>query len=94
MNKFIILPHQLFDKKFLLKDFEYIIWEHPHYFTKYKYNKKKLLLHRASMKYYYDYLIKNKFKSSYINFNEKFKIDNYTLFDPIDKIELFDNFQE
>ena len=53
----LILPHQLYDKKYIPKDIkDIIIWEHPHYFKKYKYNKKKLVLHRASMKYYYDYL--------------------------------------
>jgi hypothetical protein len=30
--------------------------EHPQYFVKYNFNKKKLILHRASMKYYYDKL--------------------------------------
>jgi hypothetical protein len=30
--KFLILPNQLFEKKFLDKDNEYIIWEHPHYY--------------------------------------------------------------
>ena len=40
MNIFVILPHQLFDKKYLSKTYKYIIWEHPHYFTKYVYNKK------------------------------------------------------
>ena len=56
----LILPHQLYNinilKKILEKDKNVIIWEHPHYFKKYNYNKKKLILHRASMKYYYDYL--------------------------------------
>ena len=59
MNLFVILPHQLFDKKYLDKKYEYILWEHPHYFKKYNYNKKKLLLHHGSMKYYFDYLKKN-----------------------------------
>ena len=58
MNNFIILPNQLFEKKFLDKKNKYILYEHPHYFKKYNYNKKKLILHRASMKYYYEYLKK------------------------------------
>ena len=53
----LILPHQLYDinilNKYIPKDIDYVtIWEHPHYFKKYNYNKKKLVLHRASMKYY------------------------------------------
>ena len=41
MKTFLVLPHQLFNKKFLSKDFEYLLWEHPHYFQKYNYNKKE-----------------------------------------------------
>lgn len=88
MNLFVILPHQLFDKKYLDKKYEYILWEHPHYFKKYNYNKKKLLLHHGSMKYYFDYLKKNKFKVKYVNYDENLKITNYSLFDPVDKINL------
>ena len=86
--EFLILPHQLFDKKYLDKNNKYIIYEHPQYFTKYKFNMKKLILHRASMKYYYDYLKKNDYHVKYIDFDEKIKLDNYKLFDPIDKIKL------
>jgi deoxyribodipyrimidine photolyase-related protein len=92
MSKFIILPHQLYKKNHLDKKYEYIIWEHPHYFESYVYNKKKILMHRASMKYYYDYLKTNNFKCEYLDFNEQFNIENYTLFDPIDKIELLNNY--
>ena len=88
MSYFIILPNQLFEKKHLDKDYKYIIWEHPHYFKDYKYNQKKLLLHKGSMKYYYDYLKKNKFKVIYIEFNKKFNIKEYKLFDPINKLKL------
>ena len=41
MEKFLLLPNQLFEKEYLDKDYEYILWEHPHYFKGYKYNKKK-----------------------------------------------------
>ena len=49
---FVILPNQLFNIKYIPKKYKkhkFIIWEHPHYFTKYNYNQKKLILHRASM---------------------------------------------
>ena len=88
MDKFVILPHQLFDKKYLNKNSEYYLWEHPHYFEGYNYNKKKLVLHRASMKYYFDYLKKAKFNVKYIEYNKKLPIINYKLFDPVDKIKL------
>jgi len=92
MNILIILPTQLFDKKYIDKveniD-KIILWEHPHYFKKYNYNKKKLMLHRASMKYYFDYL--NKYKVEYLEFSKKFKKDNkkkYYIFDPIDILDV------
>lgn len=88
MYTFLILPHQLYEKKYLMKNNKYILWEHPHYFVKYKYNKKKLILHRASMRYYYDYLKKSNYNVSYIEFNEKPKLNKYFIFDPIDKIKL------
>lgn len=40
------------------------------------------------MKYYFDYLKTNKFTIKYICFNEKLDITNYSLFDPIDIINL------
>ena len=88
MSKFLILPNQLFEVKHLEKDLEHIIYEHPHYFKAYKYNKKKLILHRASMKYYFDYLKKNKIKCKYIEFDQKLNLKDYKMFDPIDKIKL------
>jgi deoxyribodipyrimidine photolyase-related protein len=91
MNLFLILPNQLFDKKYLNKNYNYIIYEHPHYFKAYNYNKKKIILHRSSMKYYYDYLKYYNFNVKYINYNEKFDIVDYTMFDSIDKIKLSPN---
>lgn len=101
MDIFLILPNQLFDKKILLEldhkininnsikqTCQFILWEHPHYFTKYNYNKKKLMLHRGSMKYYFDYLNKNNFKVAYFTFEKIPDINNYFLFDPIDDIKL------
>jgi len=93
MNTFLILPHQLFDKKYLNKKYNYILWEHPHYFKKYNYNKKKLLLHYGSMKYYHQYLKSNKFDVKYFTHKEKPKIKNYFLFDPVDKIKLPGNYK-
>nr|QFG74719.1 MAG: deoxyribodipyrimidine photo-lyase-related protein [Megaviridae environmental sample] len=86
---FLILPHQLFNKKYLDKENNYIIYEHPQYFKKYNFNKKKLVLHRASMKYYYDYLKDNNFKVKYFNFDERPKLEEYLLFDPVDKVKLY-----
>lgn len=94
---FVVLPHQLFDVKFITKlqkdktlhnNVNIFIWEHPHYFTTYKYNKKKILLHKASMIYYYEYLKRYNFNCIYVKYNEKLPTIDYILFDPIDKIKL------
>jgi deoxyribodipyrimidine photolyase-related protein len=90
MISFVILPHQLFDIKYLPdpKKYKIILWEHPQYFTKYKYNKKRIILHRSSMQYYKDHLLKKGFKVEYIEFNKKFNEKKYEMFDPIDKLKL------
>ena len=94
MSIFVVLPNQLFErsKKDLSKFDKYILWEHPHYFKTYKYNKKKLLLHRASMKCYYDYLKKKGCDCTYVDFNNKFDTKEYTLYDPIDDLKLPNKF--
>jgi len=78
------------DKKIYNKIENIILWEYPHYFTKYNYNKKKLILHRASMKYYKNYLKNNNFNVKYYNFIDKplkdFKFEELIMFDPIDKL--------
>lgn len=92
MTSLLILPNQLFDIKYFPKDkkiSKVVLYEHPQYFTKYNFNKKKLVLHRASMKYYSNYLTKKKFVIEYINFNQPFKIDNnFIMFDTIDKLTI------
>lgn len=85
---FLILPNQLFDIKYLDKTFQYVLWECPHYFKAYNYNKKKLLLHRASMQYYFEYLTSKGFNISYIEFFNKLPPDDYMLFNPLDKLDL------
>jgi deoxyribodipyrimidine photolyase-related protein len=94
MLYFYILPTQLYDIKYLNKlDTKYnydkiILWEHPYYFTRFKFNKKKIILHRASMIYYYELLKNNDYDVIYINFNKNYNIinKNVHMFDTIDKI--------
>lgn len=91
MQYFLILPNQLFDIKYFGKEYKtyhYVLWECPHYFTAYKYNQKKLLLHRASMKYYYDYLKAHGCTVSYVEFSDSLNTQiPYVLFDPLDKLD-------
>lgn len=87
-----ILPNTLYRKSIIRKIItlynitESIIWEHPSYFVKYNFNKKKLILHRASLKNYHDH-IKSLFVScKYITFKEKLRLNNNVtiyIFDPI-----------
>lgn len=94
MITLVILPNQMFDIKYYPDNIKkYIIWEHPHYFKSYNYNKKKLILHRASMKCYYNYLKSRELSVKYINFYAEFSEKNYVLFDPIDNINLPNNYQ-
>lgn len=65
---FILFPHQLFKDRELLKtaDEVYLV-EETLFFNQYKFHKQKLLLHRASMKYYEDLLLQNNISVQYIH---------------------------
>lgn len=89
-----VLPNQLFENVHIPSDVDRVIlWEHPDFFTKYNFNKKKLILHRASMKYYFDKVIKRNqsIKScKYIEFSkEHTPSGNYIFFDPINEMNGF-----
>ena len=92
MMKLIILPNQLFEIKYIPNNIKkIIIIEEPIYFgyrdIKYKFNKLKLVLHRSSMRYYYDYL-KNKYNVKYIDFKNidyrQILSDDIIMFNPHD----------
>jgi len=88
---FLILPNQLFDIRYFDKKFKYILWECPHFFTDYNYNKKKLMLHRASMRYQYDLMKSQGYSITYLEFNKKLPTSKsqrqYILYYPINKID-------
>ena len=69
-SAFIVFPHQLFKDIELLKNADevYLVEEYL-YFKQYKFQKQKLVFHRASMKYYESYLNENKVKVNYIDAN-------------------------
>ena len=93
MNVSLILPNQLFKNNPIINlSKNILIIEEPTFFTKFNYHKMKLILHKSSMEWYYNY-IKHKYKNyniEYIEFNNinyndifsKYKIIN--IFDPID----------
>ncbi|UZJ63687.1 cryptochrome/photolyase family protein [Sphingobacterium sp. KU25419] len=63
----LIFPHQLFkNTDYLDKDQPIFLLEEFLFFNQYKFHKQKIALHRASMKFYEDYLITKKFKVEYI----------------------------
>jgi deoxyribodipyrimidine photolyase-related protein len=91
METVLILPNQLFeDNKLINSNTTVYLYEHPLYFTKFRYHKMKLILHRSTMKLYSEYLTKKyKCKVKYIEFNSDisqiFKSNKQVdLFDPVD----------
>jgi deoxyribodipyrimidine photolyase-related protein len=97
----ILFPTQLFEQKYIEKIFNYtesdiksksfhiILCEHPYFFTKFPYHKMKLILHRASMKNYFNLLSNKKYHTEYIEYNSLNKIDSYIKSKSIDEIRFF-----
>lgn len=73
MSSFLIFPTQLFRNIELLKNKTVYLIEDPRFFTDFSYHKLKLVLHRSTMKFYFDYLKKNNIDVHYVNFNESIK---------------------
>lgn len=68
----IIFPHQLFKENPLFnEEGDFYIIEEPLYFNYFKFHVQKLILHRASMKYYFDFLLKKNKVAQYLNFDNK-----------------------
>lgn len=64
---FLIFPHQLFsDISAIDKNAEVFLIEEYLFFRQYKFHKQKLVLHRASMKFYAAYLQQKNFRVQYI----------------------------
>lgn len=93
MKIILILPNQLFEHTTLITAATKVyIYEHPSYFTRYNYHKLKLVMHRATMKWYqsyvhatygcsvtyleYDYNLDDLFK--------KYTNKQITMYDPVD----------
>jgi deoxyribodipyrimidine photolyase-related protein len=66
----LIFPHQLYKQPEILQKSKRIyLFEDPLYFSQYSFHKQKILLHRASMKYYESYLQKQGFIVDYLDVN-------------------------
>ncbi len=69
----LIFPHQLFENNPAISvDCEIYLVEEFLFFRQMNFHKQKLVLHRASMKFYEDFLIKKGFKVNYIESSSKF----------------------
>ncbi|MEP6727631.1 MAG: cryptochrome/photolyase family protein, partial [Bacteroidota bacterium] len=68
----IIFPHQLFKEHPAVQPsrMTYLV-EETLFFRQYNFNKKKLVLHRASMKIYESYLLKKNYPVTYIETTDK-----------------------
>jgi deoxyribodipyrimidine photolyase-related protein len=91
----LIFPHQLFKKNSVLKkDQSVYLIEAPRYFTDFSFHKKKLVLHRASMQAYFDYLKKKKFSVTYVSFADykhlfkNLKKENFSTIHYIDPVDI------
>jgi len=74
MKIFLLFPIHLYSNIDILKNYDMVyLIEDKRFFTDFKYHKLKIAYHRATMKYYYDFLIKNNFKVKYIEYNDKIK---------------------
>lgn len=97
----LLFPSQLFDTYYIDKIFNYkenikqktlhiCLYEHEYFFTKFLYHKMKLILHRASMKKYFDSIDKTKYFKLYLDCDSDIKIlNNYIKSKQIDQIRFF-----
>jgi len=95
MELFLIFPIHLFSNIINLKNKDVYLIEEPRYFTDFKYHKLKLAYHRSTMKSYFDYLVENNIRVTYIdfmdvnnNFYKSFSNKNIYMYHPSDKILL------
>lgn len=81
---FLILPNQLFAS--IDKSKEYLLYEHPKFFTKYNYHAKKLVLHRASMRAFYNGCKQRGIKIRYVEYDESIDLKSIKeMYNPCDK---------
>ncbi len=87
VSYFILYPHHLFESIEVLRGHKILLVEERFFFTYYRFHVQKLILHRASMKFYEAYLMENGFEVEYLEDDEKLKKYQHhsiTLYDPID----------
>jgi deoxyribodipyrimidine photolyase-related protein len=91
MKIFILYPNQLFKNIQNLIDKKVLLIEEPLVFSQYEFHIQKLILHRASMKFYENYLFQNGIDVEYFedeSYLEIYKDEEIFIY------ELFDNYLE
>jgi deoxyribodipyrimidine photolyase-related protein len=89
MKTFILYPNQLFKNLSNFANKKVLLIEEPLFFTQYDFHIQKLVLHRASMKFYESYLKQNNILVEYFedeSYLEIYKNDEIFIY------ELFDNY--
>lgn len=98
MKIFILYPNQLFKNLANFKDKKVLLIEEPLFFSQYEFHIQKLVLHRASMKFYESYLLKNNITVEYFEdetYVQKYKNEEifvYELFDDYLEKKVYKNF--
>lgn len=87
-SAFIILPNQLFkDAQIIEKESVIFLVEESLFFKQYNFHKQKLAFHRATMRFYMDYLIEKGFDVKYIDSNDE-KSDIRKLIGSLKELEI------
>lgn len=91
----ILFPHQLFEENDLMKKCKTIyLVEEWLFFKQYSFHKQKIAFHRASMKFYADYLRSKKIEVKYVDARNKLadvrKLIPYLKSQGVDRIEFID----
>ena len=84
---FVLYPHQLFENIEPLKGSKVLLIEEPLFFTQYRFHIQKLIMHRASMKFYYDYLSQKGIEVEYFedeSYLEIYKENLVKIYDVVD----------
>ncbi|MFZ5954231.1 MAG: cryptochrome/photolyase family protein [Candidatus Dependentiae bacterium] len=92
----LVFPHQLFEHHPLIDSQKMVImWEHPRFFTDFIYHKNKLVLHRASMRFYKEELKKKGVSCKYFEYSKPvFSFLHEKNIQVIKTLELFDSVLE
>lgn len=91
MKTFILYPNQLFKNLSNFANKKVLLIEEALFFTQYDFHIQKLILHRASMKFYESYLIQNGILVEY--FEDESYLETYKN-EEVFMYELFDNYLE